>query len=70
MPAPGTVWATGTWDSGAWAADTWAGAVASDDLTQLLELVIVADRFLFPVVSTVNNVTVDTVTSGVTVIIT
>lgn len=24
MPAPGTVWASGTWVSTAWATDTWA----------------------------------------------
>lgn len=26
MPAPGSVWAFGTWSDDAWAADTWADA--------------------------------------------
>jgi hypothetical protein len=28
MPAPGSVWAAGTWHVDAWAADTWADAEA------------------------------------------
>lgn len=32
MPAPGSVWASGTWDDNAWAANTWADAEeAADD---------------------------------------